>query len=128
MVLEFKRYLLVGVGSNLINFFIYQFLNYMGIQLFVAALLGYLAGLSISYTYSRLWVFGQKFISSRKLILSFSMVYVLGGLGMSLLIVASVNIFGFDYRIAWISGSIFAVMNNFCGQKFFVFKKGIING
>jgi putative flippase GtrA len=40
---------------------------------------------------------------------------------MSLLILASTNIFEFDYRISWIIGALFAVVNNFCGQKKFLF-------
>jgi putative flippase GtrA len=124
MFSEIKRYLLVGVGSNLINFLIYQILYRLGIQLFLASLLGYLAGLLVSYTFSRLWVFGQKFVSSRKLVVSFLLVYAVGGLGMSLLIVAATNIFEFDYRISWMIGALFAVVNNFWGQKFFVFKEG----
>lgn len=121
MFSEITRYALVGVGSNLINFLIYQILYRLGIQLFLASLFGYLAGILISYTFSRLWVFGEKIGSSTKRLVSFLLVYSFGGLGMSLLIVASTNIFEFDYRISWIIGALFAVVNNFCGQKKFVF-------
>lgn len=122
MPLEIKRFLLVGIGSNLINFLVYQMLYYLGLKLFLASLLGYIVGLIISYTLARVWIFGQKFASSRTLVLSFLLVYMVGGIGMSLLIVFLTMILGIDFRISWTIGALFAVVNNFCGQKFFVFK------
>ena len=122
MFSEIKRYLLVGISANLINFLGYHFFYHLGMQLFLASLLGYLAGLMTSYTFARLWTFGEKFVSSRKLLVSFLLVYAVGGLGMSLLIVALTHMFALDYRISWLIGALFAVVNNFCGQKFFVFK------
>jgi putative flippase GtrA len=80
MFSEITRYALVGVGSNLINFLIYQILYLLGIQLFLASLFGYLAGIFISYTFSRLWVFGEKIGSSTKRLVSFLLVYSFGGL------------------------------------------------
>ena len=41
MVLEVGRFLLVGIGSNLINFVIYYFCNLLIFPLFLCALLGY---------------------------------------------------------------------------------------
>ena len=112
----------MGIGSNLINFLIYQMLYYLGLKLFLASLIGYSVGLVVSYTLARVWIFGQKFASSRALVLSFLLVYMVGGVGMSLLIVFLTIILGIDFRISWTIGAFFAVVNNFCGQKFFVFK------
>ena len=128
MFTEIKRYLLSGIGSNIVNFVIYSFFYSLGIQLFLASLFGYLAGLFMSYTFGRIWVFGERFVSTKRTFISFFLVYAIGGIGMSLLIVISTEFFQFDYRISWIIGALFAVVNNFVGQKYIVFKKGEING
>ena len=125
MITEFLRFLIVGVISNLINFLIYGFLHYIGINLFIASFLGYSVGILISYTFGRLWVFGEKFPSTKKLFISFFIVYIIGGIAMSSIIVVSTNLMNIDYRISWVIGAIYAVFNNFVGQKLIVFKKEI---
>lgn len=121
MINEIARYLIVGIGSNLLNFLTYSFLYIIGIEIFIASFLGYLFGLAISYTFGRIWVFGKKFESSKRTIISFMAIYFVGGLGMSILIFISTEKLGFDYRIGWLIGATYAVINNFFGQKFFVF-------
>ena len=44
---------------------------------------------------------------------------------MSSIIVVSTNLMNIDYRISWVIGAIYAVFNNFVGQKLIVFKKEI---
>jgi len=130
MYSEVRRFLLVGIGSNLINFVIYYFCNLLIFPLFLSALLGYSGGIFFSYTLARLWVFCEQFSSSKKRLVSFVVVYVIGGLGMSFLILLSTNLFKLDYRISWVIGAFFATVNNFYGQKFFVFqqKKKVSHG
>ena len=125
MITEFLRFLIVGVISNLINFLIYGFLYFIGINLFFASFVGYSVGILISYTFGRLWVFGEKIPSTKKLFISFFIVYIIGGIAMSSIIVVSTNIINIDYRISWVMGAIYAVFNNFVGQKLIVFKKEI---
>ena len=129
MFSEVGRFLLVGIGSNLINFVIYYFCNLLIFPLFLSALLGYSGGFFFSYTLARLWVFGEEFSSSKKRLVSFIVVYIIGGFGMSFLIVLSTNLFELDYRISWVIGACFATVNNFYGQKVFVFQqKKVSNG
>jgi putative flippase GtrA len=45
-----------------------------------------------------------------------------GGIIMSVIIGLLNNQFEIDYRICWIIGASFAVLNNFFGQKLIVFK------
>ena len=128
MIHEIFRFLVVGVLSNITNFFVYLSLYFLGVGLFLASLLGYTVGIYISYNFGRKWVFGKIFDSSKKLLISFYLVYIVGGIIMSVIIVISTNILEIDYRISWIIGAFFAVTNNFVGQKFIVFRKiGDIN-
>ena len=76
----------------------------------------------LSYTGARIWIFGQVFESSLKLLAAFCMVYVVGGIGMTLVIIFLTQGGGLDYRFSWLIGALFAVVNNFFGQKAFVFK------
>ncbi len=122
MINEIIRFLMVGVLSNIVNFFTYLGLNLIGINLFLASLIGYIVGIFISYTLGRLWVFGTRFNSTKKLLLSFYFIYIVGGIIMSAVIVFSTNYLDIDYKISWLLGAFFAIVNNFIGQKFLVFK------
>ena len=128
MFAEFLRFLLVGVVSTLVNFVIYYLFYRFGVPLLVASSVGYLSGLGISYTLGRLWIFGEKFTYSKRMFYSFLFVYAVGGIGMSLLTLFSIKVCGLDYRIGWVIGLLFSVVNNFMGQKYLVFKKRGING
>lgn len=123
MVSEFSRYLVVGVGSNIVNFMCYMALYSMGISLYIASSFGYIAGLFVSYIYGRIWVFGKRFRASKYRLFLFACVYLVGGIIMSIVIGFLNNQFEIDYRICWIIGASFAVLNNFFGQKFIVFRK-----
>ncbi|MFT4668073.1 MAG: putative flippase GtrA [Gammaproteobacteria bacterium] len=123
MVPEFSRYLVVGVGSNVVNFMCYAALHSIDISLYIASLVGYLAGLFVSYIFGRLWVFGKRFPPSNHRLILFTCVYFVGGIIMSTIIGLLEGQFEIDYRICWTIGASFAVLNNFFGQKFIVFKK-----
>jgi putative flippase GtrA len=120
---ELSRFVIVGTLSNLANFFIYKMLYIFGLSLFSSSIIGYSVGIIISYTLGRLWVFGKVYTSSSELLISFLLIYIIGGIGMSALIVTSSNIFNLDYRASWVIGATFAFTNNFLGQKFIVFRQ-----
>ena len=93
MINELSRFVIVGTLSNLANFFIYKMLYIFGLSLFSSSIIGYSVGIIISYTLGRLWVFGKVYTSSSELLISFLLIYIIGGIGMSALIVTSSNIF-----------------------------------
>ena len=124
MKADLARYLFVGVGSNFINFGTYFLLCFLGISLFTSSTIGYLAGLVVSYHFGRIWVFGRKFEMNKDNVVRFVTVYAVGGLGMSALIVFLSKALALDYRVSWVFGAGFAVVNNFAGLKWFVFNKG----
>jgi putative flippase GtrA len=95
----------------------------MGISLFISSAIGYSAGLLVSYHFGRIWVFGRKFEMSKQNVTRFAIVYAVGGFGMSALIELLDKTSGIDYRISWLFGAGFAVINNFLGLKWFVFNR-----
>ena len=121
---ELFRYLFVGVGSNVVNFLVYLTCYGLGISLFLSSATGYSAGLVISYHFGRVWVFDHKFDVDKKNITKFLLVYAVGGLGMGVIIEYLDQSTGLDYRISWFLGAGFAVINNFLGLKWLVFKMG----
>lgn len=120
---ELLRFLIVGVGSNVINFIVYLLVYSIGVSLFAASVAGYIAGLFFSYHFGRIWVFGRRFDVSKKNVIRFVAVYVVGGLGMSIIIEVLVRTIGLDYRLSWFIGAVFAVINNFVGIKWLVFNR-----
>ncbi|QWD98819.1 GtrA family protein [Polynucleobacter sp. MG-5-Ahmo-C2] len=121
------RYLFIGAGSNILNFAFYFIFFSVGMSLFLASTIGYLIGLFFSYHFGRTWVFDERFDIRMKNVISFALVYAIGGVGMSLIIEVMNKKVGLDFQISWIFGAVFAVVNNFLGLKFFVFN-GIKNG
>ena len=129
MISEIIRFLLVGLGSNLINFSIYYAFIFLNFSLLLSAISGYLGGIFFSYTLGRIWVFDQRYPFSSRRLITFLIVYAVGGLGMTSLIMLLTNLMGLDYRVSWLIGAVFATINNFFGQKYFVFRnKKVCNG
>jgi len=117
------RYLLVGIGSNLINFVIFYIFYTIGISLFISSGLAYSAGAIFSYQLSRVWIFDFKYNITKKNAIRFLFIYLMGGLVMSTIIELVVMSTGVNYQISWFFGAFFAAINNFFGLKYFVFKK-----
>ncbi len=119
---ELARFLVVGVGSNLLNFLVYLLAHVAGVPLLAASATGYLAGLLNSYHFGRIWVFDARNRAGRLAILRFVVVYAIGGIGMSAIIEMLDRTQGLDYRLSWFFGAVFAFTNNFLGSKWLVFK------
>ena len=120
---DVQRFLLMGLVSNAINFFVYYALVNINISLSLSSILGYLSGLVCSYHLGRVWVFGQRFKINSKSILWFGIVYFLGSVWMAGMINLMVNILSIDYKISWIFGVGAAAVNNYLGMKFIAFRK-----
>ena len=119
--IEFLRFAITGVVSNLINFFIYTSIYSFFGSIVTASSLGYLVGLGYSYLLGRAWVFTSTGRVTSNEILMFLLVYALGGFGMVAIIYFSEASLGLDHRLCWLLGATFAVLNNFLGSKFLVF-------
>ncbi len=116
------RFLLVGVGSNVANLLCYLAMLHLHTPVFVAAVSGYLLGLTCSYHFGRTWVFRRRFNANLGNITRFLIVYIVGGVGMSAITTVLVNDLMFNYVAGWLFGAGFAACNNFIGLKFIVFR------
>jgi len=120
---EVNRFIVVGIGSNVLNFIAYVFLYKIGIVIWIASAIGYGAGLLNSFYFGKTWVFNPGEIVFSKTIIKFIFIYGIGGLGMVFIINLLDNRTLLDYRIIWFFGALFAFINNYIGSKLFVFSR-----
>ena len=118
---QFKKFVIVGFGSTSLNYLSFSVLYYISNLIIFSSAIGYLVGLSNSYFFGLKWVFKTHGKKYKKTILKFLIVYFIGGIFNSLTIylLKRLNI---NYSILWILGNGIALMNNFLGSKFIVFK------
>jgi len=121
---NFLRFVVVGTFSTLINFLIYLFfINVVNFEVFLSSIIGYSFGLIASYHFGRTWVFNTLYKPNIRNVFLFLLVYIIGGVGMGLIIQYLVHIASIEYKLSWVVGAIFAVTNNYLGLKLYVFKK-----
>ena len=116
------RFILVGLGSNIINFSIYILIYLFFENLFIGTFLGYIFGLYFSFYFGRIWVFGKIYKQSNSNITRFLVVYILGLLLMTSIVEISTNYYMFNYKISWFIAALVTFINNFIGLRWFVFK------
>ena len=119
----FIRFAIVGVLSNILNFAVYVIVFLLSTNIVFSSVLGYSIGLFNTYLLGRIWVFNSEQPNQFKEIVKFLVVYFIGGAGMTLIIVWLNNELNIDYKASWIGGAIFAIVNNYLGSKYIVFKK-----
>lgn len=119
---EAKKFFITGIISVIINFAFYYFLFNISGYIFMSASLGYLAGLANSYVLGRYWVFKYEEEFTINEVFLFGLVYLVGGVIM-LIIIGALDSKNFNYIFCWFCGAAYAVINNFIGSKFVVFKK-----
>jgi len=122
---EASRFIIIGLVSNLINYVIYWGAANAGSSLILASLIGYAAGLYNSFYFGRRWVFKVRKRTPGPMALRFVAIYFVGGFGMAGVIKVVEYWLGWDYRLAWFTGAGFAMVNNFLGSKWLVFKKDL---
>lgn len=124
LIKEIKRFIIVGLGSNALNFLVYVFLYKIGTTIWIASAFGYIVGLSNSFYFGKTWVFNPEIVVYKHAIIKFVFIYGFGGLGMVFIINTLDSRTFMDYRIIWFFGALFAFLNNYIGSKIFVFTKG----
>ena len=121
--LQIFKFIVSGLIASSINFLVYSSLYLIFKKLVIASFCGYFIGIIFSYALAKLWVFQNK---SRQNLLksfpSFCLIYFLGAIEMSLVIVFLYQFLN-NYRIAWLFGAIIGALNNYLGVKYFLFRK-----
>jgi putative flippase GtrA len=120
---ELAKFLVTGIGANIVNYLAYVSSFQIGLGLFYASLVGYSLGLLVSYQLGRRWVFKVEKKTGLATIAIFFLIYGVGGLGMSFITEFLVGVRKFDYHVSWLVGASFATINNFLGAKLLVFKR-----
>ncbi len=120
---QILRFCISGIIATLINFLVFNSFYLIFKKIIFASLLGYSTGLLSSFIFAKIWVFRDK--SQKKIIKSFfifCLIYFLGGLEMSLIIMLFSRLID-NYKIAWLIGAFIGALNNYLGSKYFLFKK-----
>ena len=120
---QLLRFVISGLFATFLNFLVFNSFYLIFSNIVLASLFGYTIGLLSSFIFAKLWVFRD---NSKKRILKsffiFCLIYILGGLEMSLIIFflnQSIN----NYKTAWLVGVFIGALNNYFGSKYFLFKK-----
>tara|TARA_B100002003_G_scaffold30131_1_gene25049 strand:+ start:111 stop:383 length:273 start_codon:yes stop_codon:yes gene_type:complete len=89
----------------------------------VSSVVGYSLGVLSSYYFGKVWVFESEQVFKLSEMFKFMVIYIIGGLGMTLIIIWLNQDLNINYQVSWIGGAIFAIINNYLGSKYIVFKK-----
>ena len=117
------RFLVSGLIASSFNFISYRALFLIFKNILFASISGYCVGILFSFVFAKCWVFKNS--SSQPLLKSFSLfclIYFLGGVEMSLVIVFFNRLIE-NYKIAWFFGAFIGTLNNFLGSKYISLKK-----
>ena len=117
------RFIISGLIATCINFFVFNSFYLIFKNIILASLFGYSTGLLSSFIFAKIWVFRDD--TQKKIIKSFfifCLIYFLGGLEMSLIIIL-LNRLVDNYKAAWLFGAFIGALNNYLGSKYFLFKK-----
>ena len=119
---SFIRYLLIGLLSNTLNFSTYILVFHLNENIILASILGYTLGLTASFYFGKTWAF--KSLQNFQLfeLIKFLLVYLVGGIGMASMTFYLNQVLGIEYKLSWIGGALFAILNNYFGSKYIVFK------
>ena len=117
------RFIISGLISTCINFFVYNLIYLLFKNIIFASILGYSIGLLTSFILAKIWVFrGNSQNKILKSLFIFCIIYLLGGLEMSVIIFC-MNHLLINHRFSWLCGTAIAALNNYLGSKYFLFKK-----
>ena len=119
----FKRFVIIGIVSNILNFTFYTLIFLIFSNIVVSSVVGYSLGVLSSYYFGKVWVFESEQVFKLSEMFKFMLIYIIGGLGMTLIIIWLNQDLNINYQVSWIGGAIFAIINNYLGSKYIVFKK-----
>ena len=120
---QILRFFVSGIIASSFNFISYRALYLIFKNILFASISGYCIGIIVSFIFAKSWVF--KNISYHPLVKSFfifCLIYFLGGLEMSLVIVFLNRLID-NYKIAWLFGAFIGALNNYLGSKYLLFEK-----
>ncbi len=119
--IQILKFAVVGLGSTLLNFFVYTILYNLTLRINIASFVGYTCGLLNSFYFSDNWIFTRSRNKKINKALSlFFIIYFIGGLEMTLIINIVDNLIQ-NHKLAWICGVFVAATNNYLFSKYYLF-------
>jgi len=118
----FVRFLVIGLTSNTLSFSLFVLIFLISNNIILSSTFSYLLGVSTSFYFGKIWVFDSSRNFQISEIIKFLVVYFFGGLGMILIIIYLNEGLEIGYKLSWIGGAVFAIINNYFGSKYIVFK------
>ena len=120
--LQILRFIISGLIASTINFLVYNSFFLIFNNIIFASLCGYLIGILVSFIFTKVWVFKDKSkLKEFNKLLIFCLIYFLGGILMSLIIILFNRLIG-NHKIAWLFGAFIGSLNNYLGSKYLLFK------
>ena len=120
---QILRFFVSGFIASGFNFISYWSIYLIFKNILFASISGYCFGILVSFIFAKSWVFQN--ISTQSLVKSFylfCLIYFLGGIEMTLVIVFLNRLID-NYKIAWLFGAFIGSINNYLGSKYLSFKK-----
>lgn len=116
---EFFIFCLIGLALLVIDFGVYSILSKIGIKIWISKSIAYILGTLTSFYLNRLLTFNKKYKHSMfaKFVILYSFSFFCN-VGINSILLIYTKIFIFSYTVALA----IAVIINFLGQKFWVFK------
>ena len=84
---NFKRFVIIGVVSNILSFTFYTLIFLIFSNIVVSSVVGYSLGVLSSYYFGKVWVFESEQVFKLSEMFKFMVIYIIGGLGMTLIII-----------------------------------------
>ncbi|MCK5057005.1 MAG: GtrA family protein [Candidatus Aminicenantes bacterium] len=121
-ILQFVKFNIVGIMNTAVDFAIFALLTVLGLHHMIAQVISYSCGIVNSYLWNKFWTFKQKREFSSAEALKFLIVNIIS-LGVSLVFL---YIFrdraGLSVLVSKLIATLFSLVVNFIGNKFWVFK------
>lgn len=120
-LIQFVKFNLVGIVNTSVDFAVFTMLTFLGVYYMAAQIISYGCGVANSFIMNKYWTFRAKSSPQGEEILKFIAVN-LASLGLSLAVLyplkPQIGVF-----FAKIIATLFAMIVNFLGSKFWVFKR-----
>lgn len=127
-----SSFLISGLIANFVNYIFYEFFVYATVSIFVSAIIGYSAGLFVSFFLNQNWVFKAEdesgfFLSSSVQTSVFLIVHALAAVSMGGLTSSLVKIMGLGTSVSFVVAAVPIALLNYLALNFLVFRMKKLN-
>ena len=110
------RFLLAGLLATSVNYVVVLVVLLASNSVSLAVIIGYTVGSFVSYQLGRLWVHGVRISGSLVNLTGFFTLYLITGIMMTIIVEFFFEIIQ-NFTLAWLVGAVFAMVQNFYGQR-----------